>query len=77
MAGKLTAPRTEMQKQAFDKRQRVWRHNSFKGQAIMARSNLTNMLASDSLTDASKLAAQEALDRIRVLVILLNVRKDP
>jgi hypothetical protein len=60
----------------WTKRQRVWRHNSFRGQARLAEINLRNMLDSDSLTYNAKTRAIKALFHIRHLLEELKTRKD-
>ena len=64
-------------KQAFEKRQRVWRHNSFRGQARMAEINLKNMMESDSLSKEAKHCAAQAIGYITVLSVALKTRIDP
>lgn len=62
---------------AFKQRQRVWTHNAYSGQAHMARANLQNMIASDSLSDRAKVKAAMALADIMELLPLLKERIDP
>jgi hypothetical protein len=62
---------------AWTKRQRVWRHNSFRGHASMMLSQLQAILRSDSITPEARDAAEQMLTLADSLAFHLEKRVDP
>lgn len=62
--------------EAFARRQRVWRHNSFIGHTCMMRQQLNAILAADSTTERTKQIARSMLGVVSSLQNSLQERKD-
>lgn len=58
-------------------RQRVWKHNSFRGHTAMMQQQLRGMLASDSITEAARGQILTVQLEVQTLDGLLKERKDP
>ena len=67
---------TVKQRQASDKRNRVWRHNSFLGHSVMMRQHLNTIISADSTTDETKHIASSILGLVTKLQNSLQNRKD-
>lgn len=60
-----------------ERRQRVWRHNSFIGHSVMMRQLLRGILEADSTTDHTKQLARSMLGLVTSLQNSLQERVDP
>lgn len=58
------------------KKQRVWKHNSFRGHASMMHMQLQAILRSDSITLEARGAAEEMLTLVDSLAFHLEKRVD-
>lgn len=58
-------------------RQRVWRHNSFKGFAAMTSQNMQAIIDSDTTYAEAKALARQIQSLAGQLYVALSVRKDP
>lgn len=67
---------TEKQRAAQTVRLRVWRHNAFSGNAVMIKRQLQAMLASDSITPAARLLAEEMEKFSDKLIVHVKERID-
>lgn len=61
---------------AWEKRQRVWRHNSFLGFCVMADKNMLGIMQADSTTEYSKDLAGHVRQLLRELLESLKERID-
>ena len=59
------------------RRNRVWRHNSFIGHAVLMRANLNAIISADSTTEHTKHLARTILGLIPALQNSLTERVDP
>jgi hypothetical protein len=61
---------------SWDKRQRVWRHNSFLGHVVMMRQHLNTIIEADSTSQETKHFARTILGMVPKLQNSLSVRID-
>lgn len=67
---------TDRQRDAQAARLRIWRHNAFSGNAVMIKRQLQAMLASDSITPAVRLLAEEMEKLADKLIVHIKERID-
>ena len=72
----LEKPRKPVSEEVFQKRMRVWRHNSFTGYVSMLQKNMRTILSSSSATDEAKTKVNQMLELSFELAELLKTRKD-
>lgn len=70
-------PRTPEQQAALTKKQRIWKHNSFRGHASMMHMQLQGILRADSITPEARDVAEQMLTLVYSLAYHLEKRVDP
>lgn len=68
---------TDKANQAFYQRQRVWKHNGFRGSARMMQMQLNAIINSDSTDFGTKDIAREMMYLVEHLQDALKTRIDP
>jgi hypothetical protein len=69
--------RTQAQDEVWYQKQRIWRHNSFRGHCAMGRQQMNGIINSDSATDRAKQLASDIQYQMGLLADALKTRVDP